>query len=126
MAEKTLNVTLLTKSDTEANFMITNPVLAQGEMAISTDKGNKFKVGDGVNAWLDLSYNTASADSMPWTSITGKPTAFNPTTHTHVNTDVTGLDNLLTGTQGYLFMSNGSSAPSWTNIIDCGRETVSE
>ena len=70
MASKSLNVTILTRSDTEANFSTTNPVLAAGEMAISTDKGNLFKVGDGVNTWADLAYNTVS-----WDQIVNKPSA---------------------------------------------------
>lgn len=68
MASKTITVTLLTRSDTESNFQTTNPVLSAGEMAISTDKGNMFKVGDGVNTWSDLSYN-----SISWDAITNRP-----------------------------------------------------
>ena len=80
MASKSLNATLLTRSDTEANFQINNPVLASGEMAISTDKGNKFKVGDGVNTWSDLSYN-----SITWNDVIGKPSA-SSTTPANVST----------------------------------------
>ena len=70
MASSTLNATLLTRSDTEANFQTNNPILAAGEMAISTDKNNRFKVGDGVNTWSDLSYN-----SISWNDVIGKPSA---------------------------------------------------
>lgn len=59
MADKVLDAKIQTRSDTEANFMSENPILLEGEMAISTDKGGKYKVGDGVNAWNDLTYNTA-------------------------------------------------------------------
>jgi len=59
MADKILNARVRQKADTEANFMSENPILLEGEMAVSTDKGGKYKVGDGVNAWNDLAYNTA-------------------------------------------------------------------
>ena len=69
MDSKTINVTIITRSDTEANFQTSNPVLAAGEMAISTDD-NRFKVGDGVNTWSDLPYNKCS-----WNDIIDKPSA---------------------------------------------------
>ena len=81
MAEKTLNAVLQSRNDTEANFRIGNPILVEGEMAISLDKGGQFKVGDGVNAWMDLSYNVAT-----------------PTAHTHTASEV-GLGNVTNNAQ---------------------------
>lgn len=37
----------------------TNPVLAQGEMAIETDTKN-FKVGDGITVWNSLPYSNVN------------------------------------------------------------------
>jgi len=36
-----------------------------------------------------------SADAVAWTGITGKPTTFAPTAHTHATSEVTGLDTAL-------------------------------
>jgi hypothetical protein len=41
------------RSDTEANWAISNPILAVGEPGFETDTGT-FKVGDGTTAWLSL------------------------------------------------------------------------
>lgn len=38
-----------------------NPILAPGEIGFETDT-NKFKFGDGVNHWADLTYFTSSAE----------------------------------------------------------------
>jgi len=40
---------------TEEQWTLANPVLAAGEIGFETDT-NKFKLGDGVNAWADLAY----------------------------------------------------------------------
>ena len=91
MASKTLTAVLQPRRDSDANFRIGNPVLAEGEMAISLDKGGQFKVGDGVNNWMDLSYNTAT-----------------PTTHTHTASEV-GLGNL-TNDKQVKGLSSGTTA----------------
>lgn len=43
------------RRDTEANWTSNNPILASGEIGISTDKSN-FKIGDGTSAWKILKY----------------------------------------------------------------------
>lgn len=70
MADKTINIRLRQKYDTEANWASKNPVLLAGEMAISSDKSGQFKTGNGTSTWSQLAYN-----QVPWTSVTGKPTA---------------------------------------------------
>lgn len=59
MANKQLNVRIKNKRDTEANWKAKDPVLLNGELAISSDK-NKFKIGDGTKKWSELSYFTLS------------------------------------------------------------------
>lgn len=55
MANKTINVTLLMRNDPAAKWETENPVLAKGEIGIEIDT-RKFKVGDGVTAWVALRY----------------------------------------------------------------------
>lgn len=96
--EKTLNAILVVRADTEANFNTGNPLLKKGELAISLDKNGAYKVGDGSNRWKSLSYNKAltagSADSVAWTAITGKPSTYAPSAHTHTMSDITNLANI--------------------------------
>lgn len=40
---------------TEAEWIEKNPLLREGEPALSIDK-DKIKVGDGIHHWLDLDY----------------------------------------------------------------------
>lgn len=56
MGEQNLNIRIKHKYDTEANWNKNNPVLLSGEIAITSDKFGKHKVGDGTHKWLELSY----------------------------------------------------------------------
>jgi hypothetical protein len=46
---------------TEAQWTSANPVLAAGEIGFEIDT-NKFKIGDGINQWDDLSYFLDTSD----------------------------------------------------------------
>lgn len=50
-----MNFTIKLRGDTEANWTSTNPVLAEREVALSTDK-KRLKVGDGSTQWGSLPY----------------------------------------------------------------------
>lgn len=82
MADKTLNIRLRNKYDTEANWNASNPSLLPGECAFTSDGNNKgrYKVGDGSTQWKNLEYVT-----VPWFDIIGKPSTFTPSSHAHSN-----------------------------------------
>lgn len=48
-------VVIQLRGDTAAAWTSENPVLAEREMAVETDT-DKFKIGDGVTAWVSLAY----------------------------------------------------------------------
>lgn len=55
MAQNQVNIRLVTRNDSAANWLTKNPVLLEGEMGIENDT-RLIKVGDGVTAWKDLVY----------------------------------------------------------------------
>lgn len=71
MANKTLNVTLLLRSGTAAEWSSANPVLNKSEMGVESDT-RKFKFGDGTTAWNELAYANGGQvvvrDAAPATS----------------------------------------------------------
>lgn len=91
MADKELKVRLKTWTDTEANWKSKNPVLLKGEVGITSDN-KRYKVGDGSSTWDELAYATLS-----WDMVTGKPSTFTPSSHTHAIADVTNLQATLNG-----------------------------
>lgn len=60
MADKILDVKIKQRYDTEANWRASDPVLLKGEIAISSDKNNQYKVGNGTSKWSTLSYASSS------------------------------------------------------------------
>lgn len=48
---------------TTAQWASTNPILAAGEIGFESDSG-KFKIGDGVNHWADLTYFASASEIM--------------------------------------------------------------
>ena len=71
MADKVLNVRIQQKSDTEANWKSKDPVLLKGEVAYSTDKDNKYKVGNGTSKWSALVYAKADLSKGDVTTALG-------------------------------------------------------
>lgn len=59
--------------------------------AITTTLLNKIE--DGVEA----AHNAIASISLDWSSITGKPSTFTPSTHSHLINDVTSLQTTLDG-----------------------------
>lgn len=87
------------RRDTYTNWFNTNPVLALGEPAYDTTN-NKIKVGDGVNAWRDLSYLTDATNNYSDSNVAAYLSDFagNITTSgTITATDYVGSGDLLTG-----------------------------
>lgn len=73
------------RHDTTANWSLANPILLVGEFAYETNTG-KFKVGDGVTRWNDLSYSSGPTGS---TGPIGRTGPYGPTGQTGA-TGVTG------------------------------------
>lgn len=63
MAQNQVNVRLITRNDTAANWETKNPILMLGEFGFETDSG-LIKVGDDIHSWKELDYiNAASTNS---------------------------------------------------------------
>ena len=78
MADKTINVRLKEKIDTESNWTSNNPVLLEGEKGLI--KGTaKYKIGDGTSKWEALpiyegmtSSDRSKLDGIDYDSATGR------------------------------------------------------
>lgn len=55
MAELTLKSRIVFKKDTAANWSTRNPILKTAEPGWDSTN-NRLKVGNGINAWSDLSW----------------------------------------------------------------------
>lgn len=68
MANNTVQVRLVTRHDTAANWTATNPILLEGEQGYETDTGY-LKVGDGSSTWDALSYINKTAAAIASVSV---------------------------------------------------------
>lgn len=91
MAENTINVKVKQRTDTESNWASKNPVLLKGEMAISSDKNNKYKIGDGTSTWSVLSYAKADLSKSDVTTALGYTPPTTNTTYNDVTQSTHGL-----------------------------------
>lgn len=55
----------------ETEWEVINPILKQGELAISIDQNNKYKVGDGTSEWKSLPYSKAFLELSDLNSVLG-------------------------------------------------------
>ena len=79
-------------ADEAARFALTTASVQNGDSVKQTDTGAMYVVVDSMNlanASGYEEYTAGSAAAVPWTGVTGKPTAFTPDTHTHASTDIT-------------------------------------
>lgn len=56
MATNTLKTRFKHAYKTESEWSSSNPVLYAGEVAYSSDKNNKYKIGNGTSTWSELPY----------------------------------------------------------------------
>lgn len=109
------------RRDTAANWTSTNPTLASGEIGFETDT-NKLKIGTGSTAWTSLAY--ASGADVDWDDITGKPTTFEPSAHTHAMSDLTSF--VITDPTNGQSLTYDSASGKWINsAAAAGGETIS-
>lgn len=98
MANQIIKARYKTKTDTEANWIKNDPVLLAGEMAISSDKDNKYKVGDGTSKWSALKYAKANLEKTDVTTALGYTPPTKDTTYSTGTASTAGLTKLYTGT----------------------------
>ena len=98
MANNTLKVRHKQRYDTEENWKSKNPVLLAGEMAISSDKNGRFKVGDGNNKWSALAYAKADLSKSDVTTALGYTPPTTNTTYSTGTASTAGIGKLYTTT----------------------------
>lgn len=98
MANNTLKVRHKQRYDTEANWKSKDPILLAGEMAISSDKNGRFKVGDGKNKWSALTYSKADLSKSDVTTALGYTPPTTNTTYSIGNASTAGIGKLYTAT----------------------------
>lgn len=116
MGENNLKIRIKHRYDTEANWDKNNPVLLSGEVAISSDKSGKHKVGDGTHKWSELSYAKAELTKGDVTGALGyTPPAKDTWRGIQNNLTSTATDQSLSAAQGKWLNENKATITTLTN-----------
>lgn len=86
--------------DDAARFALTTNTTQNGDTVKVTSTKKMFYVIDDTKLSSEAGYEPYTAESasaVPWSGVTGKPTTFTPEAHTHAISDVTDLQETLTG-----------------------------
>lgn len=86
--------------DDAARFALTTNTTQNGDTVKVTSTKKMFYVIDDTKLSSEAGYEAYTAESasaVPWSGVTGKPTTFTPEAHTHAISDVTDLQETLTG-----------------------------
>lgn len=110
MADKVINAIILEATNTEAVWIEKNPVLRKGQLAISSDKNGKYKVGDGTSTWTQLSYAKANLSSSDVTTALGFTPATSNHTHNLASTSANGYLRQLDGSTAHFLRGDGTWA----------------
>ena len=84
--------------DDEARFALTTNEVQKGDTVKVTSTKNMYFVVDDTKLNEEDGYEVytaGSATSVPWSGVTGKPSTFTPSTHTHQTSEISGLDDAL-------------------------------
>lgn len=86
---------------------------------------NKSSVaGSTLTEALEALKTSGGASVPSWESITGKPTTFPPSTHSHTQSDVTGLSTSLSGKQDTLVSGTNIKTINGNSLLGSGDLTV--
>lgn len=110
MADKVINAIILEATNTEAVWIEKNPVLRKGQLAISSDKNGKYKVGNGTSTWTQLSYAKANLSSSDVTTALGFTPATSNHTHNLASTSANGYLRQLDGSTAHFLRGDGTWA----------------
>lgn len=109
--EQTILVKHKQAYDTEENWKANNPILLAGQLAYSSDKYGKYKVGDGVTHWNNLEYCSTPSD-------TGmvKLSKEYITEHDTLSSFINGLED----NTSYIFAGTNSTISEMRNLMNLG------
>lgn len=113
-------------ADDTARFKLTSSTIQKGDTVKVTSSGKMYYVVDETKLSSEAGYEVyaaGTAASVPWSGVTGKPSSYTPSSHTHTKTEVGlgNVDNTADSTKSVKYATSAGSA-GWatkaTAIVD--------
>lgn len=106
--------------DDDARFALTTANVQKGDtvkVTSGTNGGKMFFVVDDTKLNTEEGYEVytaGTATSVPWSGITGKPSTFTPSAHTHTKSQITDFPGALPNPSALTLQFNGTSQTAYT------------
>lgn len=113
---------LVTVKDQKAMYALTTDTVQLGDTVKRLDTGMMYIVVDTANLSNTkgyMEYTAGSASSVPWSGVTGKPSTFTPSAHTHTIAQITDISNA-----SVKYATSAGSATTATTATKLGSATV--
>ena len=99
-------------TDDDARFALTTSQVQVGDTVKVTETNLMYFVKDADELDSEAGYEpytAGSAASVPWSGVTGKPSTFTPSTHTHTTSQITNFPTSMKNPNAITISLNGSS-----------------
>ena len=100
----------------EARLALTTEDVQKGDTVKVTESGLMYFVKDDTKLNSEDGYEpytAGSAASVPWSGVTGKPSTFTPSEHTHTTSDITDMPEALKNPYALTIQANGSTVDTY-------------
>ncbi len=112
-------------ADDTARFKLTSNSVQKGDTVKVTSTGKMYYVVDESNLSTEAGYEVYAAGtavSVPWSGVTGKPSTYTPSSHTHTKSQITDFPTSMPANGGNSSTVNGhtvnSDVPSGAKFTD--------
>lgn len=112
-------------ADDTARFKLTSSTIQKGDTVKVTSTGKMYYVVDETKLSTEAGYEVyaaGTAASVPWSGVTGKPSTYTPSSHTHTKSQITDFPSSLPANGGNSATVNGhtvnSDVPSGAKFTD--------
>lgn len=90
-------------ADDTARFKLTSATVQKGDTVKVTSTGKMYYVVDETKLSTEAGYEVyaaGTAASVPWSGVTGKPSTYTPSSHTHTKSQITDFPTSMTANGG--------------------------
>ena len=112
-------------ADDTARFKLTSSTIQKGDTVKVTSTGKMYYVVDETKLSTEAGYEVyaaGTAASVPWSGVTGKPSTYTPSSHTHTKSQITDFPSSLPANGGNSSTVNGhtvnADVPSGAKFTD--------
>lgn len=112
-------------ADDTARFKLTSSTIQKGDTVKVTATGKMYYVVDETKLSTEAGYEVyaaGTAASVPWSGVTGKPSTYTPSSHTHTKSQITDFPSSLPANGGNSSTVNGhtvnADVPSGAKFTD--------